>query len=171
MIGTMHLATSAIAIALVGACASSSARQEHSDVSDQLRQVSAHPDLEITIRTGTEHWRDGEITLVVRGNGAAAVTHRRAGAVASFDATLDKAEVDTFGRDLAAHRFTAARTSKLPREPGDTPVRLALHSGGKAVFEVEVWDADRDSDADLGAILTTVQRVVHRVSKGALGKP
>jgi hypothetical protein len=162
-------------LAIVLACACSAngnnAKQEHSDVSDELRQVSAHPDLEIVIRTGTEHWRAGEITLLVRGNGSASVTQRQASGTASFAASLDKDEVDAFGRELAQRRFTARRTSKMPREPDDTPVRLALQRGGKIAFELEVWDGDRDGDADLDAILVAGQRLVHRVTKGALGTP
>lgn len=162
----------AVAIALAGACASkgNNARQEQS-VTEELRQLSAHPDLEVVIRTGTEHWRTGEITLTVRGDGAARVVQRQAQGATSFEATLGKDHVDALGRELAARRFTAARTSKLPREPGDTPVRLALERGGKAVFEAQLWDGDRDGDADLDAILVAGRRLVHRVSDGALGEP
>lgn len=168
---TTHLCT--IAIVLTCACAANgnNARQEQSDVSEELRQVSAHPDLEIVIRTGTEHWRAGEITLTVHGNGSAAVTQRQAQGVKSFEATLKTDEVDAFGRELGAHRFTARRASKMPREPGDTPVRLALQRGGTVVFEIQVWDADREGDPDLDAILIAGQRMIHHVSKGALGKP
>jgi len=166
-----HLCT--IAIMLAGACASNgnNARQEQSDVSKELRQVTAHPDLQTVIRTGTEHWRAGEITLTVHGDGAATVTQRQAQGVTSFEATLKKDEVDAFGRELGERRFTTRRTSKMPREPGDTPVRLALQRGGKVAFEIQIWDADRDGDADLDAILIAGQRLVHRISKGALGRP
>lgn len=140
-------------------------------MTDELRQVSAHPDLEIVIRTGTQHWRAGEITLTVRGNGSAAVAQRQAETTASFEATLDRDDLDAFGRELARHRFTAQRTSKLPREPGDTQVRLALQRASKVEFETQIWDADRDSDADLDAILVAGQRLVHRITKGALGRP
>jgi hypothetical protein len=165
-----------VAIALAGACAGheaadKNARQEQSDVTDELRQVSAHPGLEIVIRTGTQHWRAGEITLTVRGNGSAEVAQHQAQASTSFKDTLDTGAVDGFGRELAQHRFTAQRASKLPREPGDTPVRLALHRAGTVAFEVQIWDGDRDGDADLDAILVASQRLVHRITKGALGRP
>ena len=147
------------------------AKQETSDVSDELRQLSAHPDLEVVIRTGTQHWKAGEITLKVHGDGAATVLQRQASGDTSFEATLTKDEVDRVGRELGEHRFTAQRTSKLPREPGDTPVRLALQHGGKAGFEVQIWEADRHDDADLDAILVAGRRLVHRVTKGVLGAP
>jgi hypothetical protein len=50
-------------------------------------------------------------------------------------------------------------------------VRLALQRGGKLAFEIQVWEADRDGDADLDAILVAGQRLVHRITKGALGRP
>jgi hypothetical protein len=147
------------------------AKQETSDVSEELRQLSAHPDLEVVIRTGTQHWKAGEITLTVRGDGAAAVLQRQASGETPFDATLTKDEVDRFGRELGEHHFTASRTSKLPRKPGDTPVRLALQHGGKPGFEVQIWEADRHADAELDAILVAGRRLLHRVTKGALGAP
>ena len=149
----------------------SHATQEPRDVSDELRQLTSHPDLEVVIRTGLQHWRAGEITLAVRGNGAATVTQRLATGDTSFTATLDKDEVDALGRDLDAHRFTAARTSKLPRKPGDTPVRFVLQRGDHRAFEAQIWNADRFDDADLDAILSAGQRLVWRVSNGAIGGP
>jgi hypothetical protein len=147
------------------------AKQETSDVSDELRHLSAHPDLEVVIRTGTQHWKAGEITLTVHGDGAATVIQRQASGETSFEATLTKDEVDSFGRELDERRFTAQRTSKLPRKPGDTPVHLALQHGGRPGFEVQIWEADRHDDPDLDAILVAGRRLIHRVTKGALGAP
>lgn len=143
----------------------------HHEPNHQLLQVSADPALEIIIRTGTQHWQDGELTLTVRGNGAVDVTQRQAAKTASFAGTLPTAELDAFGRALHTHRFTAPRTSELPREPGDTPVMLALHHDGKVTFAARIWSADRDTDADLDAILRAAERLTHRVSAGKLGQP
>lgn len=149
-------------------------KQEANDVngmSDELRQLSSHPDLVVVIRTGTQHWKAGEITLTVRGDGEAVVIQRLASGDTSFQATLTKDEVDRFGRELGERHFSARRTSKLPRNPGDTPVRLALEHGGKASFEVQIWEADRYDDKELDAILVAGRRMVHRVTRGALGAP
>lgn len=48
--------------------------EANDDESTQLQQLGAHPALEILIRTGTQHWASGEISLVVRGSGTAEVT-------------------------------------------------------------------------------------------------
>lgn len=142
-----------------------------SDLSDELRSLSAHPDLEIVVRAGTQHWKAGEITVTVRGDGAAQVVQRLASGDTRFEAALTRDEVDALGRELGQRRFTERRASKLPREPGDTPVHLALRRDGKAALEVEVWEADRDGDADLDAILIASRRLIHRITKGALGAP
>ncbi len=155
------------------------ARQERSDVSkeasndvnQQLLQLSANPALEILVRTGTQHWQAGEVTLLVRGDGAATVTQRQATTNAAFEGALSKEELDAFGQALQAHRFTAARTSALPREPGDTPAVLALRRAGEVVFEASLWSADRDDDADLDAILRAADQLIHRISAGKLGQP
>jgi hypothetical protein len=166
-----------------GAGGAGSARQERSDVStavnndaasdanNQLPQLSAHPALEILIRTGTQHWATGEITLVVRGTGVVEVAQRQATETASFEGALPKDELDSLGRTLHAHRFTASRTSAPTREPGDTPLMLTLRRDGKVVFEANLWEADRDLDSDLDAILRSAGQLLHRVSAGKLGQP
>jgi hypothetical protein len=161
--------------AACGGGGASSARQERTNVSNdanhQLLQVSAHPSLEILIRIGTQHWQAGELTLVVHGSGSVEVTQRQAAATTSFGGVLPKADLDALGRELGAHRFTAARTSVLPREPGDTPVVLTLRHDGEVTFEAQIWNADRDVDADLDAILRAAERLIYRVSAGKLGQP
>lgn len=145
--------------------------QASNDVNEQLLQLSAHPDLEILIRTGTQHWAAGEITLLLRGNGTVEVTQRQATKTTSFEGELAKDELDACGRTLHSHRFTAARTSALPREPGDVPAILTLRRDGEVVFTADLWNADRFDDADLGAILRAADQLVHRVSAGKLGQP
>lgn len=165
------------ASASCGAGGAGNARQERSDVSTeatneanpQLQQLSAHPALEIMIRTGTQHWASGEITLVVHGNGAVELTQRQANETAPFTGALSKDELDAFGQALHEHRFTAPRSSAPTREPGDTPVVLTLRRDGKVVFEANLWEADRDLDADLDAILRSADQLIHRISGGKLG--
>ncbi len=145
--------------------------QASNDVNEPLLQLSAHPTLEILVRTGTQHWAAGEITLLVNGKGTVHVIQLRASSTTSFDGTLTQAELDAFGRALHAHRFTAPRTSSLPREPGDTPATLTLRRDAKVVFAAELWSAHRDDDPDLDAILRAADQLIHRVSAGKLGQP
>ena len=166
------------AVGVSASCAgggASNGRQQRGDMSkeanEQLRQVSAHPALEILIRTGTQHWAQGQIELVVHGDGRVAVTQRQATGTASFAGQLTRGELDAFGQALYAHRFTAARSSAPTREPGDTPVLLQLGGGGEVRFAAQSWDADRDADPDLHAILRAAEQLVHRVSAGKLGQP
>lgn len=41
----------------------------------------------------------------------------------------------------------------------------------RVVFEAESWEADRESDADLDAILRSADQLLHRFSAGKLGQP
>lgn len=137
---------------------------------DLLEQLSAHPDLQILVQTGTQHWAAGEVSLTVRGDGSVEVLQRQASSTKTFHGKLTKAETDELGLLLHQHHFTAPRTSTLPRQPGDTPLLLALRQGGKSLFDADLWEADRDSDPDLEAILRATEQLLYRVSSGALGR-
>jgi hypothetical protein len=50
-------------------------------------------------------------------------------------------------------------------------LKLTLRRDGKVVFEANLWEADRDLDPDLDAILRSAGQLVHRVSAGKLGQP
>jgi hypothetical protein len=136
---------------------------------DLLRALERHADVAVVVRQGTEHFDDGLITLAVRGDGRVIVDQLAAGAAQQHSAKLDAARVAAFGSSLAAHRFTAARTTTLPREPGDTPLVLRVDRADAPVFEVHLWNADRYKDADLDAILRTADAMIHEVSGGTLG--
>jgi hypothetical protein len=130
---------------------------------DSLRSLDHQPDLSISLRQGTEHFRDGQITLTVHGDGRAEVEQLRAGTTTRTQARLPAARVTEIGRALADHRFTAPRTTSLPREPGDTPLVLRAERPGAAPLEIQLWYADRYQDRDLDAIIKLADAVIQEV--------
>jgi hypothetical protein len=144
--------------------------QKESSMDDLLHALDRHADVAVTIRQGTEHFDDGQITLVVRGDGSATVEQLASGAAQHYAMKLDAARIATLGNLLAVHRFSAARTTTLPRKPGDTQLVLRVDRGGTQAFQAELWDADRYKDADLDAILHTADALIHEVSGGKLGQ-
>jgi hypothetical protein len=172
----IQVQTAWLALALTAACSEPSKpptepRQEASAMDDPLRGFDRRPTDTVTIRFGTEHFGNGEITLAVRGDGAVSVDKRAAGAVTHYSAKLDAARLVALGRLLADHRFTAPRTSTLPRQPGDTPLVLRLSGSGVPAFETTIWYADRFADRDLDAILRAADDLLHTASGGKLGQP
>jgi hypothetical protein len=145
--------------------------QKGSSMDDLLQSLDHHADVAVTVRQGTEHFDDGQITLVVRGDGKVTVDQLAAGATQHYALKLDAARVAQLGNLLAAHRFTAARTTTLPRQPGDTQLALRVERGGSQAFQAELWDADRYKDADLDAILHAADALIHEASGGKLGQP
>jgi len=138
---------------------------------DPLRAFDHHPAAMVTIRFGTEHFGNGEVTLAIRGDGAVSVDQRTANGLTHYDAKLAATRVAALGRALADHRFTAPRTSTLPREPGDSPLVLRLSGDGAPTFEATIWYADRFKDPDLDAILRATDDILYSASAGKLGQP
>jgi len=137
---------------------------------DPLRAFDRHPTATVTIQFGTEHFGNGQITLALRGDGAVHVEQRVAGAVNHYSATLDGPRIAAIGRALAEHKFTEPRTSKLPRNPGDSPLVLRLSGSDVPAFEAKIWYGDRFTDADLDAILRATDDVLATASAGKLGQ-
>jgi hypothetical protein len=172
----IHALTAWLALALAAACSEPSKpqtapRQEASAMDDPLRAFDRHPTATVTIRFGTEHFGNGEITLTVRGDGAVSVDQRAAGTVTHHSAQLDGARIVALGGALADHQFTAPRTSTLPRNPGDTRLVLRLSGSGVRRFETTIWYADRFADRDLDAILRAADDLLYTASGGKLGQP
>ncbi len=172
----IQVLTAWLAPALVAACSEPSKpqtapRQEASAMDDPLRAFDRHPTATVTIRFGTEYFGKGEVTLAVRGDRAVSVEQRAAGAVTRYSAQLDGARIVALGRVLGDHRFTAPRTSTLPRNPGDTRLVLRLSGAGVPAFETTIWYGDRFADRDLDAILRAADDVLHTASGGKLGEP
>ncbi len=129
-------------------------------MSESLRTFSAHPALAAVFVLGTEHFDNGQFTLRVSGDGAAKLTQRRSGTTEEFEKSLEPAAVNQLGEVLADNDFTKARTSTLPREPGDTPVVLELFDGDSSQFRAEIWEADRYDDKQLAAILSAAEEII-----------
>lgn len=133
---------------------------------DSLRQLDQHPRLSISIRQGTEHFRDGQVTITVRGDGLIAADRLRAGTPSHVEQRLPPERIRELGRALADHRLTAARTSKLPREPGDSPLVLRVE-GGARPFQADLWYGDRYQDRDLDAIIRLADGLVKELEPAA----
>jgi hypothetical protein len=168
-----------LALAFAAACAEPAKplapppepRKEASAMEDPLRAFDRHPAATASIRYGTEHFGNGQITIAVRGDGAVSVEQRAAGGVTNYTAQLDGTHTAAFGRALADHKFTAPRTSTMPRNPGDTQLVLRLSGPDVAAFEVTIWYADRFKDADLDAIIRAADDLLYTASSGKLGQP
>jgi hypothetical protein len=167
-------AIAGLALACV-ACADHAARQrdatkELTSMDDLVRHLDRHPAVTITIQQGTEHFDDGVITLAVRGDGTATVDQLRSGKSQRYSSRLAADRLASFGAELADHQLTRARTTTLPRQPGDTPLVLRVDGEGTP-FRADLWYGDRYQDRDLDQIIRVADAVVHEVSGGALGQP
>jgi hypothetical protein len=143
--------------------------KEQVTMEQELRRLAEQHDLMVTIRSGTEHFKSGQITLTLRGDGAAAVEQARSGERATFRARFAPERVAAIGGRLADHHFTAPRRSNMPREPGDTPLELVLTRAAAPRFQASLWYADRYDDADLNAIFELYDALVFEVTGGKWG--
>jgi hypothetical protein len=143
--------------------------QETPAMEDTLRALDRIPDALVMIRYGTEHFANGLITLRIYSDGRAEVEQLSAGAKTIDELRLPPERIAALGRQLAEHGFTARRTSKLPREPGDTELLLELRRGGAVQAASQIWYADRYKDRELDAIMKLVEALIHEVTKGRLG--
>jgi hypothetical protein len=135
---------------------------------DVLRQLPGDPGIAVEISTGSEHWRGGEIVLTMDGSGAVAVRHRRAGEETRYDATLGPAELAELVRRLDELGFAGLPSHERDYEPDEMTVTLALRRGEEIVREARVPEADRHDDGRLAAIMEEYDRLVERVTDGAL---
>lgn len=133
---------------------------------DSLRQLDQHPRLAISIRQGTEHFRDGQVTVTVHGDGKVVVDRLRAGQPSRQEKQLSPERVRELGKTLAEHRVAAPRKTTLPREPGDTPLVLRVE-GTARPFQADLWYGDRYQDKDLDALIRLADALVREVAEGA----
>jgi hypothetical protein len=122
----------------------------------------------LEIRTGTEHWRAGEITLAVDGSGAASVVHRRAGQETRYDATLDESEVSGLARRLQDLDVGGTRSDIRDHKPDEMSVTLALRRHGEIVHEADRPESERHDDERFAALMGDYDRLVERLTDGAL---
>jgi hypothetical protein len=178
--GSLARLCSAGMIALVilpglGACHDTTRRptdsSKETSMDDPLRTLDQHPGIAISIRQGTEHFRNGLVTLIIHGNGTVGVDQLRAGKAAHYEKQLPPDRIRDLGRQLAEHRVSAPRKTSLPRQPGDTPLVLRVEGAGPAPFQADVWYGDRYKDSDLDAIIRLADTLVNEVGGAAIGSP
>jgi hypothetical protein len=132
---------------------------------EELADLPAHPDVTLSVRTGTEHWRAGEITLRARGDGDAVVHNRSRGEDRAFNGRLDPAAVADLGRQVA---LVGSAPAAADRTPGDEPVLIAVERDGESLLQLDRWHGDRYGDAALDAVLTQADRLVAQITDGEL---
>jgi hypothetical protein len=144
--------------------------QEHVVMTEPVRTLSTQRKATVVIQQGTEHFDDGQLAITIRGDGAVSVEQRQSGQRHEFSAQLDAARFAAVVDALAANHFTKTRTSKLPRNPGDTPLVLRFDDAGPAPFHAELWYGDRYSDAEIDRIIRLADDLIHTASAGTLGQ-
>jgi len=166
-----------LAVVLVVACsATGGPRREQggtkmTDASWQqiLREWDRNPAWEVRITTGTEHFRKGLVTLVLRGDGSALVQNRRAGKdLPPFEGRIPAEQVRELGVRLAALDLAALPGGDRPRVPGDTPVLIEVRQGTRVQAQARCWHADRYETPALDRLLELADEVVATLSRGEL---
>ena len=135
---------------------------------DVLRRLPGDPATALEIATGTEHWRAGEVTLIVDGSGAVCVRHRHAGQEDRYAATLDVAQLDALVRRLDELGFGDVRPHARDYRPDEMTVTVALRRDGEIVSETHRPEDDRYKDERFAAVMREYERLVERVTDGAL---
>lgn len=133
-----------------------------------VRGLADDPELQIEIRVGIEFWRNGEITLRVRGDGGVEVLQRRSGKERRFDARLDGPRVRALGEELAGEGLTAFAPQPGDREPDDMPVMLRVARNGDVLHEAVLSYGDRYDDPRLDSVLRRYEALVEEVTEGEL---
>lgn len=136
-------------------------------VEDLLRSLSKHRDVTVTIASGLEHWRHGETTVAVRGDGSVAVRHRRRGREEGFDGSLDASAVAELGAALA----DLEREPPPPageREPDDVAVAISVSRDGESLVERRIWYGDRFDHQGVDRLLRRYESIASEVSGGSL---
>jgi hypothetical protein len=129
-----------------------------------LEQLGSEPGVTVTISTGTEHWRAGEITLRVHGGGAVEVEQRRSGEHSEYTATLGADELRALGVELARNGFTTLAPDRTSSQPDEHSVTLELRRGDERLHREQLPQGDDRLDG----ILAAYRRVVEQVTGGAL---
>jgi len=127
--------------------------------------LADHPDLAVEVTTGTEHWRVGEIALVVGGDGSVDVVNRRAGKEQRFSGRIERDAVDALGGDLAGLELPGRGG---PSEPHETAVKVAVRRDGDVLSAGEAWSGRRYEDERLDALLRRCDVIVADVTDGRL---
>lgn len=134
-----------------------------------LREWDRHPEWEVRITTGTEHFRKGVVTLVLRGDGSAQVLNRRAGQdLPPREGKVPADQVRELGSRLASVDLSALPGGDQPRVPGDTPVAIEVRKGGTIQAQARCWHADRYEIPTLDRLLERADDTILALTNGEL---
>ena len=133
-----------------------------------LARLPEDRDLVVSVTTGTEHWRAGQIALSVGGDGAAIVDHRRDGEHRRYTGTLGRDELARLGAELAELGFARLERSRSNFARGEETVTIELRRGGDVLHHADLPEGDRYDDPRLDRIIQRYEEVVQQVTDGDL---
>jgi hypothetical protein len=138
---------------------------------DILRELTAHPDVTVAVTIGVVHWREGQVTVSLGGDGAAEVRRVRAGGAQTVEARLDSARLDQLGAEFADAGFTHLRPAEGPRQPGDVPVLLSIRRGADQLYSASLWYGDRYQNPGLDRIIVRAEALAAELGRGGSPAP
>lgn len=133
-----------------------------------LAELAKQPGVAISLAIGTEHFREGLITLTVASDGKVRVEQLRSGETRRFDATWTAAEVTAFGKGLVDDGIGDIAVIPGPRNPGDVPLDLSLSKDGASIWHMDVWHGDRYKSPAVDKVLNRLDATVRALTKGEL---
>jgi len=139
-----------------------------STTTDVLRGLPDDPDLSVAITTGTEHFRNGAITLTVRGDGAVSVEQRRSGEEREYQGRLDAERMRRLADELAEDEIGELADSGGDRGPDDFPVTIRIERGGELLHAASIRESDRWKDERLNRVVRRYDALVGELTDGAL---
>jgi hypothetical protein len=128
-----------------------------------LAGLASDPELAIQISMGTQHFRDGLVTLTLRGDGHATVVRRLADGEERHESELSAEERQSLADEFDSIDLTGLRATEGERKPGDTPVNVLVVRDGKTVSDQHLWFGDRYTDKGLDRLVRRFDEVVGRL--------
>jgi hypothetical protein len=129
--------------------------------------LDGDPESAVQISVGTQHFRDGLVTLTIRGDGRVTVVRLRASGEDRHESTLGDEELRMLSAELDAVDLAELRPSGGMRQPGDVPVEVLLVKDGRKVHEQQLWYGDRYTDPSLDRLIRRFDELVDEVETAA----
>jgi hypothetical protein len=139
-----------------------------STTTDVLRRLPDDPDLSVAITTGTEHFRNGAITLTVRGDGAVSVLQRRSGDEREYRGRLDAERMRRLADELAADDLGELEDSGGDVIPDDHGVTIRIERAGELLHTAWIRESDRWKDERLNRVVRRYDALVEELTAGEL---
>jgi hypothetical protein len=139
----------------------------------ELAHLAEHPELALSITTGTEHFSVGQTTLTVHGSGAVEIDNRRAGSHQRYTGQLSPSETAAFGGEMASLGLVALSSDRTTYEMGEMTVTIEVRSGDRVVVHTDLPADERFSDDRVARLVGAYEGLVGRFTDGALpyGRP